>query len=371
MPKMPRKSKHPRVETNHGAHPGETTGNKGRGAEDRIYRLRAQVWLSGVRTLKKVPLELAAMDRFFLADLEGDGRAFWRVAQEGRDPGIPRNAWGGRSLVDVVSARPGLVHTADVYRSQLWEDVLGTRTVVPKRREALIAETFARLGLFEPTPGDLMAQQILGLDIEGLKPLSRTVLRQRLGLLARTRSVHAILLLCLLYRRAIEEGRFYEIPLIANATLAAIARFCTRVGVLGNVKTVWTFIVRRRVFAGQSSLEHSPQIRALAESIVATLIEGDVARGSYKNASFQHRVWLLGCALDNQADVSLPTTFHPLTAPLEDYMAHRDARYNDAIKRAAGRAVEQIQRAESKRIPAECVVAELPGHLGVVPPEWC
>lgn len=371
MPEILHIPEHPQADPGEGANEGEQTGNGGRGREDHVYRLRALVWFSVVRAHKKAPWEPAAMDRHFLGQDGGDGRAFWRVLRYARDPGQPRPRWAGMSLVDRVAATRGFEHTAQVYRSPLWEDVLGSAPLTPARREALIEATLARLGLFEPTEDDRLAEVVLALGLQALKAVPARVLRQRIAQVARTRSIDAILLLCLYYRRAIEETRLEDARAFADGTLAAIGRFCRRPGVLGGVDAMWTFMTRRRVLAGQRGLDHSPRIQRLAETWLAPRRARAGTCTPAARAAFEAQAWQLGCVLDNDARRAPSSAFHPRTPELECYLAERATFIARAYAQGSAEAIARAERAAAARpTRAQRAFADQPGAAAWTPPEW-
>jgi hypothetical protein len=370
MPEITDIPEHPQADSQADTNGGEPAGKAGRGREDRVWRLRALVWLSVVRAHKKCPWEPAAMDRHFLGEDAGDGRGFWRVLRYARDPGLPRASWGGLSLVDRVGATRGFEHTAAVYHSVLWADVLGPSSLEPARREILIGETLKRLGLFEPAEEDRFAESVLALGLDELRAIPARVLRQRVARLARLRSVDAILLLCLYYRRAIEATQMEEARIFAQGALDAIGRFCRRPGVPGGVDGMWTFMTRRRVLAGQQSLAHTPQVQQTASLWLASRRERAAAAGRLDSAALSEQAWQLGCVLDNQTDLMPATSFHSRTLALEAYMASRAGLIDDARARGVEQALARAETSAATWTPAQRRFAELPGHSELVPLEW-
>lgn len=367
MPEMSSIPEHAQADGEANANGGEPRGNTGRGREDAVYRLRALVWFSAVRAHKKTPWETAAMDRYFLGD---SGRAFWRVMRYGRDPGLPREEWANRSLVDRVAETPGFQHTKDIYCNPLWEQVLGSTMLPPGERETLTQAVLPRLGLFEPSEEDQRVEAYLGLDIEALRPVGSRLLRQRVTKLARNRSLDVILLMCLYYRRAVEETRLDEARIFAQAILAAIHRFCSRPGVVGGVEAMWTFITRRRVIAGQPSLSHSPNIQSRAEAMLAPRLARATAKTQLSRAEVDLHTWEMGCLLDNQPDIATATSFHPSSPELNRYLANRSLLIAKANECAEHDVAMRLCAARASMSRSQRLFADQQGSATFTPPEW-
>lgn len=367
MPEMSSNPEHAQANGDANANGGEPRGNTVRGREDTVYRLRALVWLSAVRAHKKAPWETAAMDRYFLGD---SGRAFWRVMRYGRDPGLPREEWANRSLVDRVADTPGFQHTKEIYSNALWEQVLGPTMLSPSEREILIQAVLQRLGLFEPSEEDQRAEAYLGLDIEALRPLNLRLLRQRVTKLTRNRSIDAILLMCLYYRRAVEETRLDEARMFAQAIFAAIHRFCSRPGVVDGVEAMWTFITRRRVIAGQRSLSHCPRIQSRAEAMLAPRLARAAADRQLSAAEVELHTWKMGCVLDNQPESATLTSFHPRSPELNRYLVHRPFLIAKANECAEHDAATHLNAAQAPVTRSQRIFADQQGSTSFTPPEW-
>ena len=302
-----------------------------RGKEDRVHRLRSQVWFCLVQAHKKTPDQPADMDAFFLGDRTLGGRVSQRIRDNASDPGRPRTALGNDSVAGRVGAKAGYLDTLDAYNSALWT-LLGPEPMEPEERELLIRSLLRKFALYESGPDDAFIFRALGmLDFRGLKR-TRGDFRRALRVLASKRSVDRILLLCLFYRRYLESGRWGEARDVRDAVIRAIRHFCNRPGFHADVETLWLFITRRRVFAGQPSLEHTWQ--ALFEA--RELLAGWEARCSSdaEHAWFMQQVWLYACVRENAEETPAPSLI-PRDLEVEQFLSRRSQMMVRALEAAA------------------------------------
>lgn len=313
------------------ANQGETALAKRRGEEDRVHRLRSQLWFCVLQAHRGTPEDPAAMDRFFLGrEVDLGGRVFKRIRDNASDPGLARMALGGDSVVGRVAARSGYRDTQEVYDSPLWA-VLDPIPLTPDQREVLISSLLGKFMLYESGPGDAVIFRHLGMiDFRGMRR-TRTEFRRAIGQLARTRSVDRIALLCLFYRRYLECGRWGEARDVRDAVLRAIHRFCDRPGFTGDVKTLWLFMTRRRVFAGQPSLEHPWQAMFDARELLAHWEVRCTTQA--QEAWFMEQVWLYACAHENAEETPAPHLV-PRDLEVETFLSSRDRLMVEALEAA-------------------------------------
>lgn len=294
--------------------------SRARGREDRVHRLRSQVWFCLVSAQKNTPDDPAVMDSFFLGDVDLDGRVFRRIRDNASDPGLLRKALNNESVVGRVATKSGYRHTQEAYDSALWT-LLGPESMEPDEREVLIASLLQKFVLYESGPDDkFIFDQLTLPDFRGLQR-SRSDFRRAAHQLARKRSVDHILLLCLLYRRYLEGGLWGEAGHLRNTILMAIRNYCDRPGFHGDVRTLWIFLTRRRVFAGQLSLEHTWQTLDLVRKIFVHWEQS--CRTQKDLAWFKEWVWLYACARENEEEIPVQHLV-PRDRQVENFLTSRD-----------------------------------------------
>jgi hypothetical protein len=299
------------------------------------------------------------MDAYFLGDTTLGGRVFLRIRDNASDPGLPRAALDNDSVVGRVGSKPGFRDTQDAYDSVLWV-LLAPEPLTPEQRELLIGSLLCKFVLYESGPDDAIIFRSLGmLDFRGLRR-TRSDFRRALAQLGRARSLDRIALLCLFYRRYLEAGRWGEAREVRDAVLRAIHRFCRRPGFAGEVKTLWLFMIRRRVFAGQPSLEHTEQ--ALFEA--RELLGGWEARCNTDAELewFHRQVWLYACARENAEESPVPHLI-PRDPAVEQFLSRRDGLLVAALEAAAEAWARSMPDLDAP-VPASTRVAEMRGHLG-------
>jgi hypothetical protein len=331
MPKKPIKNGVPSPPATD-ANEGERSVHQRRGAEDRVHRLRSQLWFCVLQAHRATPQDPAEMDRYFLgSEVDLGGRVFRRIRDNASDPGLKRKALGGDSVVGRVAARSGSRDTQEVYDSALWP-VLEPTPLTPDEREVLIASLLRKFALYESGPDDAVIFRHLGMvDFRGMRR-TRSEFRRAIAQLARTRSIDRILLLCLFYRRYLECGRWGEARDVRDAVLRAIRRFCDRPGFTGDVKTLWVFMTRRRIFAGQPSLEHTWQALFDARELLAGWEV--MCKTEAEHVWFLEQVWLYACARENAEEAPAPHLV-PRDPAVETFLSSRDRLMAEALEAAA------------------------------------
>lgn len=329
-----------------------------RGQADRVYRLRSRVWFGAVAN--RYPDSVSRMDVDLLDLADTSGRVMWRIQRHASDPGRFRPHVDSKdSAVEIVQAKPSFKHTQAIYKSELFTEVLSPRPATAERRDALIAIVLGRLGLYEPTKSDLNIASANGMSIKDFVPPNERALRRWWMLFARKRQIDRVLLLCLLYQRALARTNLEEAILFRDATLVAIERFCMRPGFSASTKTLWQFMTLRRVFAGRVSLEHTEAaLQAGAELLPLAIRDATTA------AKLQQYEWLrymAACALELQGDL-ISTHITARSAEIDDFVRRRpeleakarSARYKEALARA--------QRDKDQSVAASARLLEMPGY---------
>ncbi|GAB2519400.1 hypothetical protein [Lysobacter humi (ex Lee et al. 2017)] len=329
---------------------------KGRRKADPIGRLRSQVWYCLVCAQKQTPWDdPAAMDRLFLKPERGPYRVFKRIREHCSNPGLKDRKLNGASVVERVAAKPGYLHTQAAYESPLW-DLLSGAPWSPTKRESEIARLLQQFALYESGPEDKFILNTLDApDFRGVKR-SRAHFRRVLQSLARKRLLDAILLLCLFYRRYLEGGRLGEARDVRDAVLKAIHRYCARPGFHGDVHTLWVFITRRRVFAGQPCLEHTPKALSDAREWLA----GWAARCTSPQAQalLEEQIWLWACLKENAEEIPVSYLVQR-NLDVDRFVANRDELQAQALAAAlAARPAPDLDASVS----AATRFAELRGH---------
>lgn len=260
------------------------------------------------------------MDTFFLGDHDFERRVFRRILDNASDPGLKGPQGDRVSVVERVAEKPGYRHTRAAYESRLW-DLLGPRIWTPIEREEEISRLLRDFALYESGPEDkAILDALIQPDFRGLSR-SRSYFRRTLRQLARKRDLDRILLLCLLYRRYFEAGRLGEARDVRHAVLQAIRHFCNRPGFHGDVHTLWVFITRRCIFAGQPSLEHTWQALYEAREMLAGWEVRCIEAKSQK--WFDNQVWLYACLRENAEEIPVSYLI-PRTLAVERFLSARD-----------------------------------------------
>ncbi len=295
------------------------------------------------------------MDRFFLKTRTGPYRTFERLRDNRSNPGLKNSALKHRSVAQLVAEKRGYEHTQLALKSRLWS-LLSGPPWTPAKREEEIDRLLHTFEFYESGPRDKFILDTL--SIEDFRDLDRTPSNFQCGLrkVAQQQSLDGILLLCLLYRRHLEAGRLGEVRDVGDAVLRAIHHYCDRPGFHGEVRTLWVFITRRRVFAGQPSLEHTPQALSEARQIIA----GWEAHCTTAQAQkwFDDQVWLYACNRENDEEVQRSYII-PRNPEVEGFIAARDHLWIRAVDTAVANLPPLNPNSPST---AETGFAQPPGH---------
>lgn len=277
--------------------PENETASRGRGDEDIVHRARSEVWLACVRSMARTPPTLASMGTKFLGDAPDAKRVFARIAHDASDPGRKRASLGGRSVVELVAQTRGYRDTQGVYDSTLWE-VLGRDPVRIDTLEVYMGDITARLLRRRwRAPPQAEAREVIDFLSPSPRPMEQAAFRRWALRLARTPSIDALTLLCLLYERCLREDAIDAARLLHGALLKAARRFCDRTGFSSRTIALFVFLIRRRVLSGRRMLDHAYSTLYAAEDLLAEwhcFVDGDEER-----AWLDHETWRLACALEN------------------------------------------------------------------------
>ncbi|MGH8109977.1 MAG: hypothetical protein ACREO1_14815 [Arenimonas sp.] len=260
----------------------KTKKARNRDPADPLFRLRSWVWLGGVWT--KTDATLRGLDREFLGEENESLRAFWRIRRDGSDPGRLRYSLGNKSLVNLVASKPGYYDTKLLYRSPIWHEVLGATEMTIARRDRLISILMRRLKLFQAEKSDQFISETLQLSVTELRPCTRKVFRKQLRKLVGICKIDNILLLSLLYRRAMSAGSLEEAICVRDSLFLAIRAYCNRPGFDGRTQSLFLYIVERRVICGIRDLAPDPKSLVNARALVAR------RRENVQNEADQRRV---------------------------------------------------------------------------------
>lgn len=328
-----------------------------RGQEDRVYRLQSRVWFGAVAHQYSGPV--SRMDVDLLGLSHTSGRVMWRIQRHASDPGLCHPLGVSHSVVEIVQARPGFLHTGAIYNSELFTQVLSPQPVTAERRDDLIAIVLERLGLYEPTGLDLAIASANEMSIGGFRSPDASLLCPWLMHFARKRQIDRVLLLCLLYQRALARANLEEAILFRDATLMAIERFCMRVGFAASTKTLWQFMTLRRVFAGRSSLEHTSEaLDAGAELLPPAFRRAKTPAGRQR---YEWMRYTAACALELQGDL-LSTHLTPRTREIDDFVHQRPELERRAKLVWYKEALARARRDRVRGVTADTRLMEMPGH---------
>jgi hypothetical protein len=277
--------------------PGNDAVLRGRGDEDVVHRAQSEVWLACVRSRARTPKTLAAMGTRFLGDVPDVRRVFARIAHDASDPGRARDSLGGRSVVELVAQVRGYRDTQDVYDSALWA-VLGRDPLPIDTLETRTGEITARLLRRRwRAPPAAKAREVIDFVSSLPQPMEPAAFRRWALRLARTPSIDALTLLCLLYERCLREDAIDAARLLHGAILKAARRFCDRPGFASRTVALFVFLIRRRVLSGRRMLDHAYSTVYAAEDLLGAwhcVVDNDEER-----AWLDHETWRLACALEN------------------------------------------------------------------------
>ena len=274
---------------------GEIANQRRRGVEDIVCRVQSQVWLAVLKSHRRTPAGSSAIGRFFLPGAEDSGNIFTLIEKNSSNPGRRRASLENRSVVDFVGAKRGFAHTKLVYDSALWM-LLKPTLPTPWEREEMIHHTLGQL-MRDDKIQDPSFSLLVRVASDCRLPTPVAAYRRVVRRFARKRSITCVLLLCLLYRRATETGAVGEMQILREGVIAAVHHFCNQPGFSYATATVLLFLVRRRVLAGQRSLEHTLEMDYDADQYIAYL--GFLCMTPEEYAWVDHQKWLVACALEN------------------------------------------------------------------------
>lgn len=360
MPRKPSKSAQPAPDRSAAATAAR------RGPRDPIHRLQDAVWLATVDNRCPVASQ-HGKDIYFLGEAGEGTRTFWRIQRDASDPGLHRASLGGGSVVGLVGRRPGYFHTRAVYASELFQPVqcpavLGPDPMSGDQCDALIKDVLKRLDLVEVTGEDAWLASGSGRFLPEFAAGTRASLQRWLQGFTRKRNIDHILLLCLLYKRAVGRSALDEAIVFRNATIAGIQRFCRRPGFSGDVQTLWLFLTHRRVFMGQRSLEHAPAALAIAEQRLPAAFTKVPAL--YRNFAW-HR-WLMAGLIELETQATwtrLVTRTQGLDSFERDREALLDAVQRESLARLERDVLAYFALPEDRRVCAATRLAEMRGHV--------
>lgn len=358
MPKKTIKYPHSVTEEERGGREARKPRSRERSREDLVQRLRSMLWFSSVDN-RYSGNSTNAMDVDLLGLPDTSGRVMWRIKRHASDPGEQRSTLlQKRSPVEVIAERSGFHHTKAIYTSELFTEVLSARPLAAERRDTLIKTVLDRLGLYEPTRSDLYIAERTKTLVEGFrKPVHG--LGTWLEVFARRRHIDHVLLLCLLYLRALGKTNLEEAIQFRNAIIVAIDRFCGRPGFSGDVRTLWHFIVARRVLTGRMSLDHSDGALTAADKF---------AWSYYKQTSTpaerRRREWMrymTACRVELY-EQETPLYITKRTPDIDAFLSKRADLQEQAIRSRRAESLWQLRRSMREGVSAETRFMEMHGH---------
>lgn len=355
----------PRVPSKSGKPVNPPGPDQSRGNEDLVRRLRSLLWCAVVKS--RYPGESwNGMDTYFLGEVGEGTRTFWRIQENASNPGLGRNSLGGDSVVDRVARMPGYFHTREIFESELfvsekYSPVLGPDPLTVMKREALIGDVLSRLRLVEVTDDDRWIANANALTIPGTNIGTRDLLRRWLKHFGRKRKIDHILLMCLLYRRAVERGALEEAIDFRDAIMRAIRRFCSRPGFDGDVQTLWLFITWRRVIVGRASLDHTQDALDRAElQLPRSFFEVPKLR-----RNFDWHLWMMASLIELDANAGR-TRIMSRTPVWDEFERNRESLLEKARRDTLAHALRNkrhfFRLPEDKRVDASTRLAEMVGY---------
>ncbi len=329
-----------------------------RSREDLVHRLRSMLWFAAVDN-RYSGNSTNAMDVDLLALPDTSGRVMWRIKRHASDPGEQRSELlQKRSPVDVIGERPGFHHTKTIYNSELFTEVLVARPLEVERRDALITIVLDRLGLYEPSQADLAIAERTGTAVEGFRnPVHG--LRAWLAVFTRRRHIDHVLLLCLLYMRALAMANHYEALSFREAVLFAIQRFCMRPGFNGDVETLWRFIIARRVFTNRISLDHPDAALIAAEELVSMYFRRASTAAERKQFEWMRYMTACRSELDYQEHSSFITKRTP---GIDAFLSERSVLEERAVRSWRAESLWRMRSSIRQGVTAATRFQEMHGH---------
>ena len=323
-----------------------------------VHRLRSMLWFAAVDN-RYSGNSTNAMDVDLLGLPDTSGRVMWRIKRHASDPGVQRSTLlRKRSPVDVVAERSGFHHTKAIYTSELFTEVLAAHPLEAERRETLITTVLDRLGLYEPTRSDISIAERTGTPIEGFRKPAHG-LRTWLAVFARKRHIDHVLLLCLLYMRALARTNLDEAIQFRDAIFFAIRRFCMRPGFNGDVEALWHFIVARRVLTGRSSLDHPESALTEADELVPLYFKRTSTAAEWKQLEWARYMAACRMELDSQ---EFPSFITKRTPDIDAFLLKRSDLEMRAVRSWRAESLWRMRRSMRQGVTAATRFQEMHGH---------
>ncbi len=313
---------------------------------DPVIRLRAWLWLNEIlwRTWSW-DCSLRGLDRRLLGEEHDDLRAFWRVRRDGLDPGRKRVALGNRSLVEVVASHEGFEETREIYLHRLWRDVLGPTEMSADIREALIQELLHDLRLFQPDGTDEFIAREMKLSLPALHSCTQAQFSGPLEGLIKRRSLNAILLLCLMYRRAMSQAHLEEAICLRDAIYFAIKHYCDRPGFDGQTSGIFLHLVNRRVFCGDREVTPSAAATEAAKQHMAAWRKKARTPSDHRAADTMEYLWSIKLSIFDERKL-FPLSV--IDEDLQSYLERKPELLKSSLKKSESRGIARAKRAMAK-----------------------
>ena len=316
---------------------------RGRPPADLASIVRAWVWLAEVQWAANCSLR--ALDWLFLGEEHESSRTFWRIKHDGYDPAHKRVSLRNKTLVQVVASNSGYKYTEEVYGHALWIQVLGPSEISFDAREKLISKMMQRLGLFQPDGDDWLINEEMALGEPSLGPSTSVEYLQSLEALTEQRSLDGILLMCLLYLRAMANAHLEAAICLRDEIWKAVNHYCNRPYFDGRLKTCFLHLINRRVLCGTRDLEPSKE----AKEIARLMVEGRRKKAATKRAHNQvdelEREWAMTSSFHQNRDL------YPLVlvdAKIADYLLQKPSLLARSRKKISARNYKATKRALAK-----------------------
>ena len=313
---------------------------RGRRPADLVIRLRAWVWLAEVQWSADCSLRAVVWQ---LLGKEHEGlRAFWRVKRNGYDPGRRRVSLVNQSLVDVVGKKSGYEYTQDIYDNPLWLQVLGPTEISFDVRDGLISKLMTSLGLFQPDRTDEFITQEMGLEQPSLLASTPDDYRRSLEALTERRSLDGILLMCLLYRRAMGNAHLEEAICLRDEIFHAVKHYCNRPYFDGQVLTYFLHLINRRVFCGvRDTTPSSEAVEEARQMFLHRRKRASSARSRNVIKEMEY-MWAINYSIYECRDLYRLLS---VDADVAQYLQDRPTLLAQSRKRSAERNYENVRRA--------------------------
>ena len=313
---------------------------RGRRPADLVIRLRAWVWLAEVQW--SADCSLRALDCQLLGKEHEGLRAFWRVKRNGYDPGRKRVSLVNQSLVDVVCKKSGYEYTEGIYKNPLWLEVLGPTEISFDVRDGLISKLMTSLGLFQPDRTDEFITQEMGLEQPSLLASTPDDYRRSLEALTERRSLDCILLMCLIYRRAMGNARLEEAICLRDEIFQAVKHYCNRPYFDGQVLTYFLHLINRRVFCGVRDTTPSSDAVEEARQMFLHRRERASSTRSRNLIKEMEYMWAINYSIHERRDLYRLLS---VDADVAQYLQVKPTLLARSRKQSAARNYESVRRA--------------------------